>query len=147
MFKIITFLFTTVLLFFATYLKAQTSSFASAATNKTWAVSKYFSSHTQEDKKSLFSNFSFKFINGDTTTFLAIDNSQSIADTCTGFWNDRGNNKVSVFLNLEPNDKPNYKVALLLNNAEMQATEISSSKLSFRIPDVMGYVDVEFTEK
>lgn len=147
MYKTITLLFTTIFLFFISHLKAQTTSFTSAATNKTWVVSKYFTSFTQEDKKDLFNNFSFKFINGDTTAFLAIDNSQSVADTCKGFWDDRSNNKVSLFLNLEPNDKANYRIATLLNKAEMQETQISSTKLSFRIPDVMGYIDVEFTEK
>jgi hypothetical protein len=146
MFKIITILSATAFLLFATDLKAQTGTLASAATNKTWIVTKYFSSFSQDDKKQLFNNFSFKFLNADTTTFLAIDNSTSIADTCFGFW-DEENDKARVSLNLEPSDKANYKIAILLNKGEMQKTEISTTKLSFRIPDVMGYVDVEFTEK
>ncbi len=131
---------------FVTHLKAQTNNFASAATNKTWVVSKYYISFYQQDKKDLFNSFSFKFLAADTRTFLAIDNSQSKADTCKGYWSE-DNNKVSLALTLEPDDKANYNVALLLNKAEMQETEISSTKLSFRISDVMGYVLVEFTEK
>jgi len=146
MFKIITILSATAFLLFATDLKAQTTSFSSTAINKTWVVTKYFASFSQEDKKQLFTNFSFKFLNADTTTFLAIDNSSSPADTCFGFW-DEDNDKVRLSLNLEPNDKANYKIAMLINKAEMQKTEISLTKLSFRIPDVMGYIDVEFTEK
>src|SRR4051812_27180268 len=98
--KAFTLLFTTLFLLSITNLKAQTGNFASAASNKTWVVSKYYTSFNQEDKKDLFKNFSFKFINSDTTTFLAIDNSNSVADTCQGFW-DEDPEKVSLFLNIE----------------------------------------------
>lgn len=144
--KSTTLFFTTLLLLFITNLKAQTGGFASAAANKSWAVSKYYTSFTQEDKKDLFQNFSFKFFNGDTTTFLAIDNSKSLADTCQGFWREDGD-KVGLFLNIELSDKENYRTAVLLNQSEMKKVEISPSKLRFRIPDMMGYIDVEFTEK
>jgi hypothetical protein len=146
MYKSVTLLFIVIFLGSLTHLKAQTSSFASTASNKTWVVSKYYISFYNQDKKDLFNNFSFKFLPTVTRTFLAIDNSQSVADTCKGYWNE-DNNKVSLSLTLEPDDKANYRVALLLNKAEMQETEVSSTKLSFRIPDVMGYIDIELTEK
>jgi len=146
MYKIATPLFIFVFLFSVTHLKAQTNSFETTVTNKTWIVSKYYISFSQEDKKDLFSNFSLKFLPANTRTFLAIDNSKGEAGATKGYWNEQSD-KVTLFLNLEPDDKPKYRIALLLNKAEMQKSQISSTKLSFRIPDVMGYIDVEFTEK
>jgi len=142
MFKIIILFITTTLLFSVTNSKAQTG----IANNNTWVVSKYWTSFTQEDKKDLFKDFTFQFIQADTSTFLAINNSSGIADTSRGFWHQEGS-KISISLPLDSSNIEKYKMAMLLNRAEIQTTGVSSSLLSFTINELMDYILVEFTVK
>lgn len=133
---------------FCVHLSAQ-SSFANyvTANNATWAITKYFLAGSQEDKKDLFKNYTFRFSKSDTTT-LSITNIATNKNSWKGFWNEQpNNNNVDIFLPTDLTDSDYNQIAILLNKAPLQEISATPSLLTLKMQDLMGEIVVEFSLK
>ena len=131
--------------FFTTTTEAQTNRFVDYATTSgsKWVISKYSISSSGEEKKDLFSNYSFQFLKADTANILVIDNTGS-KPARKGLWNQQ-DKSFDFTISPDPYDTAYYKIALLLNKTSLELVTATSSKVKFKLPDVMGQTIIELT--
>lgn len=99
--------------------KLKEERFYSITRNKAWSVSKFYITSKQSDKKSSFSNSTFRFNQDDTSKFI-IENVGT--DNMIGHWNNQDNNRVMFSLPLIAKDS-----SYLIPTATAAATDSSKA--------------------